>query len=112
MYTTFYVIVLYLIIKILSKTNIKKIYIIGSYIKDNSAIGFLFIALIENNIQYLTFIIFSQIRIPAQYYFTDKVKLVITVLILFIVFFYSIAGYLLIMRFKNKISTQIFLHNK
>lgn len=58
--------------------------------------------LVEGHIQFIVFTFFRQIRSPAAHVFLDKVNLVVAVLFMFVVLFYTVTSYVLFSWFLTK----------
>lgn len=101
---------MYILIRIVCSTRLRKVKIIGQYLKEKKQIGFLLVALIQNNAQYLCFMAFQQIQIPFQYNIYDRINLIAAVLFLFVVFMYSIGHFFVVFYCRRK-QWSIYLHN-
>ena len=84
----------------------------GPYLAEKKRIGFLAIVLLENNLQYFSFLAFLQLTLPFQFYLEDKVKIIITSILIFVLLIYSIAVYLLVFFICKLKSYSIFLSHQ
>ena len=59
------------------------------------------VMLFSNNVRTFSFYCFVQLSIFVSFDFVDKIGMVVTVLILFLLFVFSFGFYLLVFRFSN-----------
>ena len=85
---------------------------VQKFIEEKTHNSTIFLMTIENNLQFFSFMCFTQMIVTAQENFFDKIKVIVATLVLFAIIIYSIAGYFILRSMYNVKVWSIFLEHR